>query len=75
VTSSIVSRRFPRADGLCLAADVGGNPEGVAALRDKLPGLEVFNVDNAGHMVAGHKNDAFNRGVLDFLSRPSPRSG
>jgi pimeloyl-ACP methyl ester carboxylesterase len=46
--------------------------QGVAALRDKLPGLEVFNVAEAGHMVAGDKNDAFNTGVLDFLGRHMP---
>ncbi len=46
--------------------------EGVAALRDKLQGLEVFNVADAGHMVAGDKNDAFNRGILDFLGRHMP---
>jgi pimeloyl-ACP methyl ester carboxylesterase len=47
----------------------------VAALRDKLQCLEVFNVDDAGHMVAGDKNDAFNRGVLDFLGRHLPIPG
>ena len=46
--------------------------QGVAALRDKLSGLEVFDVENAGHMVAGDKNDAFNKGVLDFLGRHMP---
>jgi pimeloyl-ACP methyl ester carboxylesterase len=46
--------------------------EGVAALRDRLRGLEVFNVADAGHMVAGDRNDAFNRGVLDFLARHVP---
>jgi pimeloyl-ACP methyl ester carboxylesterase len=46
--------------------------EGVAALRSKLDGLEVFNVEDAGHMVAGDKNDAFNKGVLDFLGRHMP---
>jgi pimeloyl-ACP methyl ester carboxylesterase len=46
--------------------------EGVAGLRAKLQGLEVFNVADAGHMVAGDKNDAFNRGVLDFLGRHMP---
>lgn len=48
--------------------------EGVQALRESLQGLEVFNVADAGHMVAGDKNDAFNRGVLDFLARHMPTS-
>jgi pimeloyl-ACP methyl ester carboxylesterase len=39
-----------------------------------LPDLEVFNVPDAGHMVAGDRNDAFNGGVLGFLRRHMPSS-
>jgi pimeloyl-ACP methyl ester carboxylesterase len=34
--------------------------KGVADLKRRIPVLEVFEVRNAGHMVAGDKNDAFN---------------
>lgn len=42
---------------------------GVAELREYLPGLEVYDVAGAGHMVAGDRNDAFNEGVIGFLDR------
>jgi pimeloyl-ACP methyl ester carboxylesterase len=42
---------------------------GVADFRRHLAQLEVLDVQDAGHMVAGDKNDAFNQGVLDFLER------
>jgi pimeloyl-ACP methyl ester carboxylesterase len=45
---------------------------GVEEFRNKMPDLEVHDVSGAGHMVAGDKNDAFNRGVIDFLSRHVP---
>jgi pimeloyl-ACP methyl ester carboxylesterase len=47
--------------------------EGVADLKCRIPALEVFDVPNAGHMVAGDKNDAFNQGLFDFLERQYPR--
>lgn len=47
--------------------------EGIAELRDTLPGLEVRDVAKAGHMVAGDRNDAFNLGVATFLKRHLPR--
>jgi pimeloyl-ACP methyl ester carboxylesterase len=43
--------------------------EGVADLRRRIPHAEVFDVAEAGHMVAGDRNDAFNRGVVEFLDR------
>lgn len=46
--------------------------EGVADLRRRIPQAEVFDVAEAGHMVAGDRNDAFNRGVLQFLERHPP---
>jgi pimeloyl-ACP methyl ester carboxylesterase len=45
---------------------------GVAEFRQQLPRLEVYDVSGAGHMVAGDKNDAFNRGVIEFLRRHLP---
>jgi pimeloyl-ACP methyl ester carboxylesterase len=45
---------------------------GVAELRMHLPQLEVLDVADAGHMVAGDKNDVFNRGVISFLERYLP---
>lgn len=41
--------------------------EGEAELLRLVPQTEVFDVPEAGHMVAGDKNDAFNAGVISFL--------
>jgi pimeloyl-ACP methyl ester carboxylesterase len=46
--------------------------EGVEDLKRHLPHLEVFDVPDAGHMVAGDRNDAFNAGLLAFLRRRMP---
>lgn len=46
--------------------------EGVADLKQQIPHLEVYEVANAGHMVAGDKNDAFNEGIIRFLQRCHP---
>jgi pimeloyl-ACP methyl ester carboxylesterase len=46
--------------------------DGIAELRAALAGLEVWDVPEAGHMVAGDRNDAFNRGVAAFLQRHLP---
>jgi pimeloyl-ACP methyl ester carboxylesterase len=49
---------------------------GIAELKETLVGLEVHDVAQAGHMVAGDRNDAFNQGVIAFLERhQAPRSG
>jgi pimeloyl-ACP methyl ester carboxylesterase len=42
---------------------------GVADFLSLLPSAEVFEVRSAGHMVAGDRNDVFNRAVVDFLHR------
>jgi pimeloyl-ACP methyl ester carboxylesterase len=42
---------------------------GAEELKQHIPQLEVCNVQSAGHMVAGDKNDAFNRAVFEFLHR------
>lgn len=49
--------------------------QGVAEFRRTLPSLKVFDVEGAGHMVAGDKNDSFNEGVLAFLAEHHPLPG
>lgn len=44
----------------------------VAEMRRLVPQTEVFDVQNAGHMVVGDENDAFNQGLLGFLMRHMP---
>lgn len=51
-----------------LSSDVVSD-SGVDALRQIVPWLETCDVAGAGHMVAGDRNDAFNRGVVDFATR------
>lgn len=46
--------------------------DGVADARRRIADLEVLDVAKAGHMIAGDKNDKFNRGLLDFLKRRLP---
>lgn len=46
--------------------------QGIAEFQRHLPSLEVCDVAGAGHMVAGDKNDAFNRCVIQFLHRHLP---
>jgi pimeloyl-ACP methyl ester carboxylesterase len=45
---------------------------GIEEFRRHLPQLEVASVAGAGHMVAGDRNDAFNRSVVEFLRRNVP---
>ncbi|MES2025626.1 MAG: alpha/beta hydrolase [Pseudomonadota bacterium] len=45
------------------------SPEGAAELRRHIPQLELANIQGAGHMIAGDRNDAFNAAVRDFLAR------
>jgi pimeloyl-ACP methyl ester carboxylesterase len=45
---------------------------GVAELRQLLPQAEVCNVAQAGHMVVGDRNDAFNAGLMAFIRRQMP---
>jgi len=42
---------------------------------DACPGAEFADVSDAGHMVAGDRNDAFTRTVCEFLSRVVPLAG
>jgi pimeloyl-ACP methyl ester carboxylesterase len=43
--------------------------EGVADFRARAPHAEFADVAGAGHMVAGDRNEVFNRAVLEFLDR------
>lgn len=43
--------------------------EGVQALREQMPHLETTEVQGAGHMVAGDRNDHFNQSMMAFLRR------
>lgn len=42
---------------------------GIRAFRRQVPRLEILDVQGAGHMVAGDRNDAFNDGVIAFAKR------
>jgi len=46
--------------------------DGVRHFRSLISGLEVFDVADAGHMVVGDRNDAFNQGILAFIQRHVP---
>jgi len=48
------------------------SPSAIAEFQQCLPSLEVVDVAGAGHMVAGDKNDVFNHGVIEFLTRHLP---
>ena len=41
---------------------------GVRAFLELVPHARYVDVSSAGHMVAGDRNDAFTRAVVDFLS-------
>ena len=45
---------------------------GIEEFRGAVPHLEVCEIQQAGHMVAGDRNDLFNAGTLDFLRRHVP---
>jgi len=44
------------------------SPEGAKEFLALVPHAEYIDIDEAGHMVAGDKNDIFSEAVLDFLS-------
>jgi non-heme chloroperoxidase len=46
--------------------------EGVREFLAMAPGSEFVNVGSAGHMVAGDRNDAFGKVVVEFLTRVVP---
>ena len=45
------------------------SPAGAAAFVDEVPSAEFVDVSEAGHMVAGDRNDAFTDAALQFLDR------
>ena len=49
--------------------------EGAQAFLEMCPQSEYVNVTDAGHMVAGDRNDAFSNAVIDFLTRTVPLDG
>ncbi|MFN0028599.1 MAG: alpha/beta fold hydrolase [Acidimicrobiales bacterium] len=49
--------------------------EGAQAFLELCPHSEYVNVTDAGHMVAGDRNDVFADSVIDFLTRTVPVSG
>lgn len=46
--------------------------EGAQRFLSLCPHSEYVNVTGAGHMIAGDRNDIFNRSVIDFLSHAVP---
>jgi pimeloyl-ACP methyl ester carboxylesterase len=46
--------------------------EGVREFLELVPHAEYVNVADAAHMVAGDRNDAFSRAVVEFLVRVAP---
>ena len=63
---------FARAD-VCEAADVEAGFARVERLRVLIPHLDLCDVAEAGHMVAGDRNDLFTDAVLDFLASLDPQ--
>ena len=49
--------------------------EGAQGFLEMCPRSEFVNVTDAGHMVAGDRNDIFSSAVIDFLSRTVPVEG
>jgi pimeloyl-ACP methyl ester carboxylesterase len=45
------------------------SPEGVKDFLTLLPTAQFIDVADAGHMVAGDKNDIFTDAVVDFLGQ------
>ena len=43
--------------------------QGAREFLQMCPHSEYVNVSGAGHMVAGHRNDAFTQAIFDFLAR------
>ena len=46
--------------------------EQLIEMKQLVPQTEIFEVEGAGHMVAGDRNDAFNEAVLGFLHTHHP---
>jgi pimeloyl-ACP methyl ester carboxylesterase len=48
------------------------SPEGAKELQSMIPHMTFVDVEGAGHMVAGDKNDLFNAAIIEFLQRHYP---
>jgi non-heme chloroperoxidase len=48
------------------------SPEGAREFLDAVPHASYTDLAEAGHMVAGDRNDAFTQSVLEFLASLSP---
>lgn len=48
------------------------SPEGARALQELIPHADLADVAEAGHMVAGDRNDLFSEAVIGFLRRHVP---
>jgi pimeloyl-ACP methyl ester carboxylesterase len=48
------------------------SPEGARDLQRLIPHAELFDVQDAGHMVAGDRNDVFSNAVIEFLRSRLP---
>lgn len=46
--------------------------DGIEELRARLPQLEVGTVADAGHMIAGDRNETFNGAIMPFIARHAP---
>src|SRR4029453_16427189 len=46
--------------------------EGAQDFLERVPHAEFADVAGAGHMVAGDRNEIFNRAILDFVDRHRP---
>jgi pimeloyl-ACP methyl ester carboxylesterase len=47
---------------------------GVQDFKELMPSAEYVNLQGAGHMVAGDKNNAFNAAAIEFLQRKVTRA-
>ena len=47
--------------------------EGVLSLQEKIPHAKFVDIDDAGHMIAGDKNDVFSTAVLVFATSKEVR--
>lgn len=48
------------------------SPKGAQELQAMIPHMTFVDVEGAGHMVAGDKNDLFNAAIIEFLQRHYP---
>ncbi len=61
--------------GVHYCAVCGNDVSGAQASLAIAPHSEYVNITDAGHMVAGDRNDIFGNAVIDFLTRTVPING